>query len=288
MTKSKKPAVKKPSPFSGTLQIYQGTKLEQMVALRNAWSGCKKCQLGDVRAMESEANAAAGLTNGDVTDIVFGDGNPDADVIIVGEAPGELEVAHSTPFVGPSGWLLNRLLAETSADMEVKRRLKKYNMQRKHSDSSATEFSMDIFPWRQSEFMITNVVSCRPLENRTPIPPEISACWERLWNIIYIVDPLLIIACGNSALAAVARRKNAKITRERGNIHDVTYDGRLGTMTYPVMPVYHPAHLLRKGDWNTPNGDWSKTVEDFRAALTIVDQLRFRYYGTPIPNRWPI
>lgn len=281
-----KEKVKKPHPFSGNLNMYQGTKMDKILGLIGDWKGCKKCSLGEMREFENESNLLAGI--GQPADVVFGDGNPDADILIVGEAPGEDEVRNGVPFVGQSGNLLNQILAMTSSDMNIKRRLKLYNQERRHTEQSTNEFSMDIVEWRQTEFFITNAVGCRPPENRTPIQPEISACWERLWNIIYTVDPILIIACGNSAVAAVARRKGAKITRERGSIHDVVYDGRLGTMSYTVMPVFHPSYLLRKADWKTPGGDWEKTVADFRRAFEIVDRLRFMNYGTPIPDRRPI
>ena len=276
---------KKPNIYSGNLKLYQGSKFEQMSSLYGDWKGCNKCQLADLMKMEVSSMCAPGEEPS--TDIVFGDGNPEADILIVGEAPGEEEVKNSIPFIGPSGNLLNQLLAMTSSDESVKKRLKQYNSERRHTEQSTIKFSMDMIEWRQKEFFITNAVACRPPDNRTPIPPEISACWERLWNIIYIVDPMIIIACGNSAVAATTRRKNAKITRERGNLYDVVFDGRLGPVTYPVMPVFHPSYLLRKADWNTPGGDWEKTVEDFRRALGIVDRLRFMNYGTPIPDRRP-
>lgn len=274
---------KKPSILPSLLKTYDGDKYAQLTALSQEWRGCKRCPLGDMRSYDAQS-----LPDMEGIDVVFGDGNPEADVLIVGEAPGEEEMKYCAPFVGPSGKLLNQILAATSDNIEVKRRFKAYNSERRHTEESSNEFAMDIREWRQSEFFITNAVGCRPPENRPPIPPEVNACWERLWNIIYIIDPLIIIACGNSALAAVAQRRNAKITRERGNLYDVVYEGRLGTMSYPVLPVFHPSYLLRKGDWNVKDGDWAKTLQDFNRAMTLVDRLRYQYYGTPIPNRTPL
>lgn len=281
-----KTKAKKPNPFSGNLQMYPGDRFDKMSALQASWKGCKKCQLGEMREMENHLGQFNSL--GEPADVVFGAGNPEADILIVGEAPGEFEVRVGYPFVGPSGNLLNQILAATSGDPAIKKRWKEYMQERKHTENSTAAFSNDITEWRQNEFFITNTVGCRPPENRTPIPPEMAACWERLWNIIYIVDPILIIACGNSAVAACARRKNAKVTRERGKIHDVVYDGKLGPMTYTVMPVFHPSYLLRKADWNTAGGDFEKTLDDFRRAFQIVDRLRFMNYGTPIPDRRPL
>lgn len=266
------------------LRQYQGTKAEQLMRLKQEWSGCRKCMLGDMR--EAEAPGIA-TYYGDKVDVLFGDGNPDADIVIVGEAPGEEETLHGIPFIGPSGKLLNQLLARTSGDPEIKKLLKEYNSERRHTEQSTNDFTVSMVEWRQKNFFITNAVGCRPPENRTPIPPEVEACWDRLWNIIYIVDPVLIIACGNSALAALSRKRVAKITKERGAVYDMTYEGRIGPVTYPVVPIFHPSYLIRKADWNAKNGDWEKTVRDVQNALSYVDQVRHRHYGEPIPNREP-
>lgn len=276
--------MKAPKEKQSLLKQYTGSKTEQLIQLRSEWYGCKRCALGEIREMES---AEVHPYSGNKLDIVFGDGNPDADIMIVGEAPGEEETLHEIPFIGPSGKLLNQLLARTSADPEVKSLLKEYNSEKRHTPESTDAFTVRMVEWRQKNFFITNAVGCRPPENRTPIPPEVEACWERLWNIIYIVDPILIIACGNSALAALSRKRVAKITKERGTVYDMTYEGRIGTLTYPVVPIFHPSYLIRKADWNVKNGDWDKTVKDLQNSMSYVDQVRYRHYGTPIPNRDP-
>ncbi len=255
----------------------QGTKRERLQALYNNWYGCKRCQLSLARDVGSR------------DEIVFGEGNPEtADVIVVGEAPGEEEERHSIPFVGPSGLLLNQIVASVSDDPVVRQMYFDYSKVSrvgKKGEELTQLFNERMVEWRYSRFFLTNAVACRPPENRTPNFEEIKMCWERLWNIIYIVDPLLIIACGNSAISAVMRKVQAKVTQMRGNIYDVEFKGRIGDLTYPVIPTFHPSYLLRKADWRVKGGDWEKTIEDWRKAMRVLDFLRNRHYNTPIPQR---
>lgn len=263
-----------------TLLDVQGTKRERLQALFNQWYGCTKCELGELRKC-SAANP---------NDIVFGEGNPDAHCLIVGEAPGEEEESTSIPFVGRSGQLLNQILAMTSDNKEVRESQREYTKGVKRRDTKNGERALkDIHEswveWRHRHFFLTNTVACRPPENRTPNYNEIKACWERLWNIIYIVDPLVIIACGNSAMSALMQKVQVQISKMRGNVFDVSHPGRLKKTTYPIIPVYHPSYLLRKADWDSKGGDFDKTVIDVRKALRLMDFLRNQHFGTPIPER---
>jgi len=268
-----KKIVKLPPP--NTLEIFQGSKQERLEQLYNKWYGCTKCPLGDLRACDGKQ------------DIVFGEGNPDANILIVGEAPGEEEEATGMPFVGKAGQLLNQMLAFTSSNPDIRK------AQEDYSKISHSEFNMKkirafhsyVEQWRNGEFFITNAVACRPPENATPTSDQIKMCWERLWNIIYIVDPWFIVACGNSALAAVMRKVQIKITAARGHLYDVEYQGHVGPVTYPVMPIFHPSYLLRKADWQVQGGDYEKTVKDLRVSLKAVDFLRERYLGVKAPQR---
>lgn len=256
------------------LQLYEGTKQEQLMRLYEDWEGCTSCELGKVRQLASPGKG-----------IVFGDGAPDAHIIIVGEAPGEEEEEYGMPFIGLSGMIMNQLIARSSDDKAIQEAYTYYNSLRKKSEEAIQDFTDTMVNYRQKHFFMTNVVSCRPPENRPPTPGEIKVCWERVWNIIYIVDPLLIIACGNTALATVTKRMTAKIAKERGDIKDVSHDGRFGKVTYPVIPIHGAGYLRRKADWNVKGGDWQKTDEDFKRAMRLVDRLRFQNYGTPIPDR---
>lgn len=269
--KQKKPVEEVPS----SLEILQGTKQERLMQLYDKWYGCLKCPLGELRACENKQ------------DIVFGQGSPDAHILIVGEAPGEEEENTGIPFVGKAGQLLNQILALTSSDPEVRKAQEDYS-KISHSNYNSKKIRAHhdfLTEWRDKEFFVTNAVACRPPENATPTSDQIKQCWARLWNIIYIVDPWLIVACGNSALAATLRKVQVKITAARGKIYDVEFPGHVGPVTYPVVPVFHPSYLLRKADWKVPNGDYEKTVKDWRMILKAVDFLRDKNLGIPMPKR---
>lgn len=260
------------------LNQYKGSKRDQISALFDDWRYCQRCEIGQLRHLK--AMAKVGIT--------FGDGNPDSGILLVGEAPGEKEEDYGVPFIGESGFLLNQIIAMTSDKPEIKHLFHEFNSIRKRSAAQIEMFNKNMVDLRFDDFFITNAIGCRPPENRTPIPLEIDNCWDRLMNIIYIVDPILIIAFGNSALASVTRKRVAKITKERGTIMDVTYPGIVGTVTYPVIPMFHPSHLIRKADWNVKGGDWDRTLDDFKKAMRLVDQVRFQNNKTPIPDRTPL
>lgn len=250
-----------------------GSKTERLQQLYAKWYGCTKCPLGETR-MATTGNA----------DIVFGEGNPDAHVLIVGEAPGEREEETNIPFVGPTGELLNQFLAMTSDDPKIQEWYDWYKAS-KHTAKVVSQFHHNITEWRHKEFFFTNAVSCRPVENATPNFEMLKSCWGRLWNLIYTVDPLLIVCCGNSALSAVLQKATVKISAERGKIFDVVHRGKVGFVSYPVMPVFPPSHLLRKADWKVKGGDFEKTKDDWKRIVRVLDFLRNKHFGTPIPDR---
>jgi DNA polymerase len=138
--------------------------------------------------------------------IVFGDGNPDADILFVGEGPGAEEDKRGLPFVGRAGELLTRMI----------------------------ERGMGI---ARSEVYICNIVKCRPPQNREPLPNEIAACRPFLDEQIDAVAPKVIVALGRPATSLMLGR-DVSITRMRGTWHD--YRGT------PLMPTFHPAFVLRQ------------------------------------------
>jgi DNA polymerase len=139
------------------------------------------------------------------TQIVFGVGNPSADLMFVGEGPGADEDRQGEPFVGKAGQLLTKII---EAGMGMKR----------------------------SDVYIANVVKCRPPNNRDPELDEIDACEPFLRAQIRTIGPKVIITLGKHASHAVLKT-TTPITRLRGRWSE--YDG------IPVMPTYHPAYLLR-------------------------------------------
>ena len=138
--------------------------------------------------------------------IVFGDGNPDADILFVGEGPGAEEDKRGLPFVGRAGELLTRMI----------------------------ERGMGI---PRSQVYICNIVKCRPPQNREPLPNEIAACRPFLDEQIDAVAPKVIVALGRPATSLLLGR-DVSITRVRGVWHE--YHGT------PLMPTFHPAFILRQ------------------------------------------
>jgi DNA polymerase len=138
--------------------------------------------------------------------IVFGDGNPRADLLFVGEGPGEQEDRRGIPFVGRAGELLTQMIER---GLGVPRR--------------------DVY--------ICNIVKCRPPGNRTPLPPEVAACRPFLDGQIDAIRPKVIVALGRPATNLLLGRE-VSITRVRGSWHEY--------LGYPLMPTFHPAFILRQ------------------------------------------
>ncbi|HIJ61425.1 MAG TPA: uracil-DNA glycosylase [Rhodospirillaceae bacterium] len=144
---------------------------------------------------------------------VFGDGNPEASVMLIGEAPGADEDRLGLPFVGVSGRLLDRMLASIGLD-------------------------------RNSAY-ITNVVPWRPPGNRKPEPAEVELCLPFIQRHIELVAPSLLVLLGGAATAALLARQDP-ISRLRGRWAD--YSSPRLASPLPAMPTYHPAYLLRTPD----------------------------------------
>ena len=140
------------------------------------------------------------------TQTVFARGNPDAALVFVGEGPGADEDAQGLPFVGRAGQLLDRMIA-----------------------------AMGLSPER--DVYVCNIVKCRPPGNRKPEPEEMAACMPYLQEQLALVRPRVIVALGNTAVAALLDTKLG-ITKVRGQWK--LYRGQ--TL---VMPTYHPSYLLR-------------------------------------------
>ncbi len=146
-----------------------------------------------------------GLCEGRNT-IVFGDGDPHADLMFIGEGPGEQEDRRGLPFVGRAGELLTQMIEK---GLEIPR----------------------------SSTYICNIVKCRPPKNRNPLPDEVRACSPFLDGQIDAVRPKVIVTLGKPA-ASLLLGRDVAITRVRGTWRE--YRG------IPVMPTFHPAYLLRQ------------------------------------------
>jgi uracil-DNA glycosylase len=158
--------------------------------LRLEAEGCVACRLASTR-----------------TTVVFASGDPTADLMIVGEAPGRDEDLAGRPFVGRSGRLLDQLLAE-----ELGR--------------------------SRAECYVTNVVKCRPPENRDPLPDEVATCRRFLDGQVAASAPKVVITLGNFAMRSLLATTDG-ITRRRGRSYPFA--------TGVVIPTFHPAAALRGG-----------------------------------------
>ncbi|MBA3434446.1 MAG: uracil-DNA glycosylase [Actinobacteria bacterium] len=141
------------------------------------------------------------------TQVVFGAGNPNAELMFVGEAPGFHEDQQGVPFVGQAGKLLERLLEGIGLS--------------------------------RADVYIANTVKCRPPGNRDPVPDELAACEPHLFRQIELIEPTLVATLGNFATKLLSG-KPAGITRVHGHEQEVT----LGTRTVSLYPLYHPAAAL--------------------------------------------
>lgn len=161
---------------------------ETLPEIREDLGDCQRCALAGGR-----------------THLVFGVGDPDAEIMFIGEGPGAEEDRRGEPFVGAAGQLLTRIIEGA-------------------------------FRRQRSEVYIANVVKCRPPNNRNPEPEEIAACLPFLKRQIASVRPRVILVLG--AVAAKALLPGVRsIGAARGTVFD--YEG------LPVVPTYHPAYLVR-------------------------------------------
>lgn len=174
-------------PVNGKIPIVPGT-YENMGELEKHCHHCQRCPLAANR-----------------THAVVGRGNPQAEIMIIGEAPGKNEDETGLPFVGRSGQLLENILASVQLSTDT-----------------------DIY--------IANICKCRPPENRVPIGEEIAACKPYLLEQIRLVNPKIILLTGATSVKSVIGDKRP-ITKIRGQW--LEWEGRL------CMPIFHPSYLLR-------------------------------------------
>lgn len=142
----------------------------------------------------------------DRTQTVFGVGNRDADLMIIGEAPGAEEDRQGEPFVGRAGKLLNAMLAAIG--------------------------------FRREEVFIANILKCRPPQNRDPLPGEAAVCESYLLEQIALIRPRMILAVGR-----IAAQNLLKVQTPIGKMRGQRYT--FGELNIPVVVTYHPAYLLR-------------------------------------------
>ncbi len=167
------------------------------------------------------------------TRTVFGEGNPDAELMFIGEAPGEEEDRTGRPFVGRAGRKLDEIIKAMG--------------------------------WRREEVYIANVLKSRPPGNRTPLAGEVEVCTEFLAEQIRIIRPQVIVGLGGPATKWLLGT-NQGITRLRGQW--ATYTD--GALSIPVMPTFHTAYLLRNYTAETRARVWSD-MQAVMAVLRPLD-----------------
>jgi DNA polymerase len=145
------------------------------------------------------------------TNAVPGEGHPETEVVFVGEGPGFNEDQQGRPFVGAAGGLLSELLKAIG--------------------------------WKREEVFITNVVKCRPPQNRDPEPAEIAACAPYLRRQLEVLDPALVVTLGRHSLQTFM--PGARISGAHGTVRPV--DPATGAASAMTYAMYHPAAALRAG-----------------------------------------
>jgi len=167
--------------------VAAGTELAVYAAQTAA---CTRCRLAEGR-----------------TQVVFGNGDPDADLMFVGEAPGFHEDKQGFPFVGQAGKLLDQLLGGIGLTRDM--------------------------------VFVANVLKCRPPGNRDPMPDEIEACESHLFRQVELIEPKVVATLGNFSTKLLSG-KQLGITRVHGQVQQVTLGGR----SVLLYPLYHPAAAL--------------------------------------------
>lgn len=178
---------------------------------REVYYNIKECNtLDELKELCKKADVLK--TDLENTNLVFGVGNPDADLVLVGEAPGAEEDKQGEPFVGRAGQLLNKIL-------------------------EAIDFERD-------DVYISNILKHRPPNNRNPKPEERKRSLPFLMRQIDLIDPKLILCLGKVAAQTLLDNDNS-LGSMRGQFH--TFRGK-----YELMATYHPAALLRHAKWKRP------------------------------------
>lgn len=175
--------------------IFEPRTKQTLEEIRNELGECTRCKLHEGR-----------------TNIVFGEGNPNAKLVFVGEGPGRDEDIQGRPFVGRAGKLLTKIIAAMGLTRE--------------------------------EVYICNVVKCRPPDNRNPEADEVAACEPFLLKQIRTINPEVIVCLGSVATSLLLKLKNSRMADLRGQFHEYGNS--------KLMITYHPAALLRNPGFRKP------------------------------------
>jgi DNA polymerase len=174
------------------------------------------------------------------TPLIFGDGDVDSPIILIGEAPGKNEILQGKPFVGQAGKNLDEFI--------------------------------NVLGIQKTDLYITNVVKMRPYKineqtgreaNRTPTKKEVGIFSPHLMRELEIIKPKLVVTLGNIALKCITQDEKASI----GNLHGSPIEMKFGDVSFSLFPLYHPASIIYKADLkDTYNADLLK-LKDFLKSL---------------------
>jgi uracil-DNA glycosylase family 4 len=194
----------------------------------------KQQRLDELKATIMKQNVCPDL-KASATQLVFGDGNPDADVVFIGEAPGKNEDLQGLPFVGAAGRFLNEMLEQIGL--------------------------------KRSDVYITNIVKYRPPNNRDPLPAEKQAFLPYLFRQLQILGPKLIVTLGRHSMEALLPPE-AKISQVHGQPKRIKLQlPDKSEATWIILPLFHPAAALYNG------GLRATLIEDFAAIPATLQQI---------------
>ena len=218
-------------------------KKELLRMLHEDWSSCSRCDLCDPKGRRRH-------------NVVFGEGNLDAQVVIVGEAPGHNEDLTGDPFVGKAGKLLDSFLETVGVTRD--------------------------------EVYLLNILGCWPTEEgtpkktRTPAKTEIKKCLPRVHRTIEIIDPYVLLLLGNVALKALTKEKKGITTYaldDRLPVLAAYTQGLHAEVRRPAFATFHPAALLRNWD-QAEDGPLDLSLKTWDRAFRVADKHSQLYKGT--------
>ncbi len=178
---------------------------------------CEKCPLSKTR-----------------TNVVFDDGIPNGNLMLIGEAPGFYEDKEGKPFVGKAGQLLDKIFNSVGLS-------------------------------RQKDVYIANTIKCRPPNNRDPLDTEKVSCREYLDRQVEILKPKIILLCGNVSLKSFLNLPYG-ITKARGNWFEGPFQSKM-------MPIYHPSYLLRNDSREKGSPKW-QMWQDIQEIKRMYERLK--------------
>lgn len=194
----------------------------------------KQTRLDQIKADIVQRNICPHLAQ-DATQLVFGDGNPNAEIVFIGEAPGKHEDIQGKPFVGAAGKFLNEMLAQIGFNRE------------------------DVY--------ITNIVKYRPPNNRDPLPEEKKAFLPYLQAQLEVIQPKLVVTLGRHSMNCFL--PDLQISKIHGEAKRIKISMKQSddSMTLVIMPLFHPAAALYNG------GLRQTLLDDFAGIPRVLDHL---------------